>query len=161
MFFNIFILKSVGLTCAGALLLATTLSGCSSRAPIQTSSTPARTAFVDVAKRQLGIQYRYGGRSPRTGFDCSGLVYYSLQRTGVSAPRTTREQYRQARPVSRSALRPGDLVFFRVYGNNVSHVGIYLGNGRFIHAPSTGKKVSIARLSDAYWKRRFAGGGRI
>ena len=141
-----------------ALLL---ISGCSSRPPVAETHSSARVQVVDVAKRQLGIRYYYGGRSPKSGFDCSGLVYYSHQRSGIKVPRTTREQYRSAQSVSRSALRPGDLVFFRIYGNSVSHVGIYLGSGRFIHAPSTGKKVSIAKLSDSYWRRRYAGGGRI
>jgi cell wall-associated NlpC family hydrolase len=142
-------------------LLMGSVTACSTRPPVSSSTKPANASVVNIAKNMLGVRYRYGGRSPRTGFDCSGLVYYSHQRSGIAVPRTAQEQYRAAKPVLRSALRSGDLVFFRIYGNSVSHVGIYLGNNRFIHAPASGKQVSIARMDDSYWRRRFAGGGRI
>jgi cell wall-associated NlpC family hydrolase len=114
-----------------------------------------------VATHQIGVRYRAGGISPRTGFDCSGLVYYAHAQVGIEVPRTTGELLRASRTVHRAQLRPGDLVFFRVDHPKVSHVGIYLGDNRFVHAPSTGKRVSVARLNDPYWDRRFVQGGRI
>ena len=110
----------------------------------------------------LGVPYRYGGSSPSRGFDCSGLVQYAHNQAGIEVPRTTGEQYRAALPITRQALRPGDLVFFRTHKHRyVSHVGIYLGKGKFIHAPSSGKHVSIASLKDDYWRQRYTSGGRM
>lgn len=110
----------------------------------------------------LGVPYRFGGRSPTRGFDCSGLVQYAYSQAGIEVPRTTGEQYRAALPIKRQALQPGDVVFFRTRGRRfVSHVGIYLGEGEFIHAPSSGKHVSIDSLKDDYWRRHYTSGGRI
>jgi len=100
---------------------------------------------ADLARRYLGVPYRWGGESP-SGFDCSGLVQYVYARLGVSLPRVTTEQWHAGHHVSRSQLRPGDLVFFDAVG----HVGIYLGGGRFIHAPHTGTVVQISWLSGWY-----------
>lgn len=108
----------------------------------------------------LGAPYRYGGSGPR-GFDCSGLVYYSYRKAGIAVPRTTGAQYRQSQRVKLSALQPGDLIFFRISRERFSHVGIYAGDGRFIHAPSSGKRVSYALLTDPYWKARVVGAGRV
>ncbi len=148
------------------VLLASAVAACSSPAP-RSPAPPAPVAgdatarVLSVARRQVGVPYRYGGRSPRTGFDCSGLVYYSHAQAGLRVPRTTRALFRQSRPVSRARLRPGDLVFFRVETPRVGHVGIYLGQGRFVHAPSSGKRVAIERMDNPYWKPRFLRGGRI
>ncbi len=121
-----------------------------------------RQKVIAAAIKMLGVPYRYGGTSPRRGFDCSGLVQYAHRQAGLNVPRTTGQQYRAVIPVPRAALQPGDLVFFRIRGPRyISHVGIYLGNGEFIHAPSTGKRVSIANLNDHYWRRHYAAGGRI
>lgn len=126
------------------------------------SSRPIdKNRVIDIARRQLGTEYAYGGKSPAEGFDCSGLVYYSFRQAGVSLPRTAYGQLKRSRPVSRRTLAPGDLVFFRIYRSRISHVGIYLGNNRFIHAPSTGKSVSIARLDSPYWQKRFSRAGRV
>jgi cell wall-associated NlpC family hydrolase len=108
----------------------------------------------------IGAPYRYGGTSPR-GFDCSGLVYYAYRKVGMHTPRTTTEQYRQTKRVQVSHLQPGDLVFFRISQDKVSHVGIYAGDGRFIHAPSSGKSVAYASLHDPYWRVRLTGAGRL
>ena len=153
-----------------ALALAALLSGCGSapvRAPhseLGTASPPGGAEpgarAVHVAYTQLGTPYRYGGSSP-DGFDCSGLVQYSYGLAGIRVPRTTSQQLRHARPVSMSALQPGDLVFFRLSKRKPSHVGIYAGNGRFIHAPSTGKEVSYARLDNPYWRERVVAAGRV
>ncbi len=126
------------------------------------SHIPASHArVVAVARSMLGIPYHYGGRHPDNGFDCSGLVYYSHLQAGIQLPRTSYAQFKSSRPVSRKHLIPGDLVFFRIRRNKISHVGIYLGNGRFIHAPSSGKEVSIGSMSNPYWQKRFARGGRV
>ncbi len=114
-----------------------------------------------VAKEMVGVRYRYGGSSPSSGFDCSGLIYYSYKRIGLRSPRTTRDFYRHARPVDRSELRTGDILFFKLDGKKVSHAAIYLGNGRMVHAPSTGKRVSYASLRSRFWRSRFIGAGRL
>ncbi len=120
-----------------------------------------RERILASAMEMLGAPYRYGGNSPREGFDCSGLVQYAHRQAGIDVPRTSRAQYNASRPVSRRQLRPGDLVFFRIGGRRIAHVGIYLGDGRFIHAPSSGKKVTTARLDDPYWRRHYSGAGRF
>lgn len=114
---------------------------------------------VFTAVQLIGVPYRWGGASPEQGVDCSGLVHYSYSNAGVPVPRTSRELFRAARPIQPENLKPGDLVFFRLDTRWVSHVGIYLGNDRFIHAPRTGKNVSYANLGNNYWRERFAGAG--
>ena len=144
------------------LLAGLSLDACSStpqRAAIGTSAD--RERILATAMDLLGTPYRYGGRSPREGFDCSGLVQYTHRQAGIDVPRTARAQYNASKPVSRRRLRPGDLVFFRIDGRRISHVGIYLGDGRFIHAPSSGHRVTTARLDDPYWRRHYSGAGRF
>jgi cell wall-associated NlpC family hydrolase len=138
------------------------LQGCSS-APVNQArqKSASNTQVSKIAQSMIGVKYRYGGRHPETGFDCSGLVYYSHLRAGKTVPRTSQAQYRASVPVSRGSLQEGDLVFFRIRRDRISHVGIYLGNGRFVHAPSTGKKVSITSLNEPYWTKRFVRGGRV
>ena len=140
------------------------LAGCASTSP--ESATPpvvhhqaVHRPVLDIAASQLGTPYRYGGTTPR-GFDCSGLVYYSYYRAGIRVPRSTMAQYRHARPVALKNLQPGDLVFFKRAYRSVSHVGIYAGNGRFIHSPSRGRVVSYDSLHDPYWKKRLIAAGR-
>lgn len=117
---------------------------------------------VRDAKRLTGTPYRYGGESPRTGFDCSGFVRYVYRHaTGLTLPRTTKAMSRSGRYIPRSKLRPGDLVFYNTQHRNYSHVGIYLGNNRFAHAPSSGKRVEISKMSDYYWRRHYCGARRI
>lgn len=113
------------------------------------------------AVSQLGTPYQWGGESTTHGFDCSGLAQYAYEAANLSLPRTSRLQYRATRRVSRDELRPGDLVFFHLHGRHVDHVGIYVGDNRFIHAPSTGKTVSFAHLDNAYWARHYVSGGRV
>jgi cell wall-associated NlpC family hydrolase len=112
-----------------------------------------------IATRMLGKPYRYGGASPK-GFDCSGLVYYAYHQAGYRIPRTSQQQYRDSLPVKRAHIREGDLLFFRIEGK-VSHVGVYLGDNRFIHAPANGKRVTIASLDNPYWKQRLTKTGRF
>jgi murein DD-endopeptidase len=141
------------------LLLLGGLAGCATTPPEPTAPTAAHQPVLDVAISELGTPYRYGGSTPR-GFDCSGLVYYVYYKAGIRVPRSTTAQYRHARPVTLMNLQPGDLVFFRMARRSVSHVGIYAGNGRFIHAPSKGRVVSYDSLNDPYWKKRLVAAGR-
>lgn len=111
-----------------------------------------------VAVRQIGVPYLYGGSTTR-GFDCSGLVQYAWSKAGARIPRTTAEQWRQLAPVRGGDLRVGDLLFFRIDGR-ISHVGLYLGDQRFVHAPSSGREVSVADLGTEFYRRAFAGSAR-
>jgi len=144
------------------LLLSLGLSACGTLRTPHSGAQTEKLKVINTARQQLGVPYQYGGSSPASGFDCSGLMHYSYRQAGLTIPRTSKEQYRQARPVSRRHLQAGDLIFFRNrYGSFVSHVGMYLGDGEFIHAPSSGKKVSIKRLDTAYWKKHFYAAGRF
>ena len=106
-----------------------------------------------------GKPYRYGGYTPQ-GFDCSGLVHYSYSRAGGQLPRNTNGLWSRSRSISTSDMRPGDLLFFHQEGKSNSHVGIYIGNRRFVHAPSSGKQVSTASLADPYWREHFSAARR-
>lgn len=128
--------------------------------PASTNAQAHRHAGLAIALDMIGKPYRYGGASPR-GFDCSGLVYYSFRRAGIEVPRTTTEQYRQSEHLKLANLQPGDLLFFRISRRKPSHVGIYVGGGRFVHAPSSGKRVAYASLGDPYWNTRVIGAGRF
>ncbi|PIE00299.1 MAG: hypothetical protein CSA79_04425 [Thiothrix nivea] len=114
-----------------------------------------RQQVIAAAKRQLGIKYRWGGNTPREGFDCSGFTKYSLKALGTRIPRTAAQQSKASRTISRHDLKPGDLIFFRTKGRTVNHVGIYLGNGHFIHAASGGGKVMVDDLRKNYWQKRL------
>jgi len=113
------------------------------------SFTLERVALT--ARRMVGVPYHYGGTDPR-GFDCSGLVFYAYREAGVLVARTSREQLRASEPLDVDQALPGDLVFFRT-NKRAWHVGIYLGDQRFVHAPSTGRAVSIERFDDEYYVR--------
>ncbi|MBY6346872.1 peptidoglycan endopeptidase [Providencia rettgeri] len=115
-----------------------------------------RSAVVLSALTLLDTPYRYGGREPSTGFDCSGLVHYVFsQESSSPIPRRTSDQASAARRVSRAQLRPGDLVFFNTLGAPNSHVGIYIGKQQFINAPSSGGRVRIDSLDNPYFAKRF------
>lgn len=110
----------------------------------------------------LGIDYRNGGQSPATGFDCSGLVaHVFLEAYGIRLPRNTRGQSETGNVVTATDLEAGDLVFFNTLNRPFSHVGIYMGDGRFVHAPRTGARVRVERMQSSYWTRRFNGARRI
>lgn len=114
------------------------------------------------ALSQVGTLYRYGGASPEAGFDCSGLVQYVFSRgASLALPRDTRALSTVGAPVSADALEPGDLVFFDTLDRPYSHVGIYLGDSRFIHAPKSGGHVELMDLRHRYWQTRFNGARRI
>ncbi len=113
-----------------------------------------------IAEGFLGVPYRYGGSDP-SGFDCSGLVQYAYKNAGISVPRTAAAQYKAAQSVTRSELKPGDVIFFRQHWRRISHVGIYAGHGRFIHAPGSGKKVTYSSLNEPYWQKHLVKTGRF
>ena len=110
----------------------------------------------------MGIPYKWGGTSPDTGFDCSGFVQFVFrQATGVILPRSSFDQVHYGISVMREELQPGDLVFFNTLRAPFSHVGIYIGENRFIHSPSRGKSVEIVNITDSYWQKRFNGARRL
>jgi cell wall-associated NlpC family hydrolase len=126
-----------------------------------TTAYEPRAMLVQMAMKLRDIRYRRGGRAPSTGFDCSGFVQYVFaQALGIDLPDNSISQSEAGVRVARAELKTGDLVFFHTRGKGVSHVGIYLDNGRFIHSPSTGKRVRVDELSDQYWARRYVGARR-
>lgn len=123
---------------------------------VRPAAVPPREVLAAFAMTLRDIRYRRGGRDPATGFDCSGFVQYVFSHSlGIDLPDVSMEQFQAGRKIARGELKTGDLVFFHTRGKSVSHVGIYLDGGRFIHSPSTGKRVRVDQLSDPYWARRF------
>ncbi|HXD37936.1 MAG TPA: C40 family peptidase [Rhodanobacter sp.] len=124
--------------------------------------TDLRKALLAAAMSLRDIRYVRGGHNPSTGFDCSGFVRYVFSHAiGLQLPNTSASQFLAGVKVTREDIRPGDLVFFHTRGrHHISHVGIYISNGRFIHSPTTGKSVEISSLDDGYWAKRFAGAKR-
>jgi len=147
------------------LILALLVAACSGTAE-KPDYPGSRTAVgpsqgqvaAQIALQQVGVPYRYGGQTPN-GFDCSGLVHYSYDRAGKAVPRTTGQLWSGTTPVATADMQAGDVLFFSIAGK-MSHVGLYLGDGRFVHAPSTGKTVSVASLSSAYYRKAFLRAGR-
>lgn len=136
--------------------------------PVRThSQVPDNAGNTDDLIRSamglLGVAYRYGGTSASTGFDCSGFMQHIFRRSmGLNLPRTSAEQAKMGHHVNRSELQAGDMVFFRTMGGGrISHVGLYIGNDRFIHAPRTGKNIEITSLSHKYWGAKYAFGRRV
>ena len=141
---------------AGCASQPSTGGGAASRPEPRPVSIGERAA--DIALDQVGTPYRYGGNSP-SGFDCSGLVHYAYGRAGKSMPRTTGQLWSATAPVAQGELRVGDLLFFRIEGK-MQHVGLYVGGRRFVHAPSSGRQVSIETLDSPFYRRAFLRGGR-
>lgn len=123
------------------------------------TANPALARVAATARQMVGAPYKYGGHTPR-GFDCSGLVFYAYGEAGITVPRTAREQLQASHSLALSEAAPGDLLFFKEK-NKVSHVGIYLGGQRFVHAPSTGKAVETGTLDDDYYQRHLIWIGRL
>ena len=155
------------------LVLALSLGGCSllaRRAPVSgpqtaapaaaSASAASGTAIAAGAAALIGTPYEFGGADVG-GFDCSGLALYVYERAGISIPRTAAEQQRAALPVPLGELMPGDLVFFRMRARHIDHVGIYLGDGRFVHAPHRGVAVASADLSGGFYARHLVSAGRF
>lgn len=158
------------------MLLAALLSACASRTPpapvvrapivfgTPQSSSPEAEDVLFRALGLVGTPYRWGGNTPDSGFDCSGLIGYVYRdAAGISLPRTTREMISmQAADVGKEGLQSGDLVFFATNGGSqVSHAGIYVGEGRFVHAPATGGTVKLDSLSKAYWQKAYLSAKRV
>lgn len=117
-------------------------------------------SVAELAMDMIGTPYRYGGSNPNQGFDCSGLVFYTFNQTGLNIPRTSQAQFKAARKISIEQAGRGDLVFFQDQ-EKLSHVGIYLGDGRFVHAPASGRSVSVASLAEPYYQRHLVAVGRL
>jgi cell wall-associated NlpC family hydrolase len=125
-------------------------------------STIEYSSLTEYAQSLLGSPYRYGGSSPSTGFDCSGFVGHVYQHSlGLTLPHSTQELAQQGDTISRDALQAGDLVFFNTRRRPYSHVGIYLGDDTFIHAPRSGSTVRIDGLVNRYWKKAYDGARRF
>ena len=136
-------------------------SGNTSASTAKPSGSVTGSQIVETAKKYLGVPYVYGGSTP-SGFDCSGLVYYVLKSHGIKVSRSSAAMYSCGTPISKSELQPGDLVFFQgTYKAGISHVGIYVGNGRFIHSPQSGDVVSFADLNSDYYTAHYYGSIRV
>ena len=116
-----------------------------------------RKRLVDEAHSYIGVPYSWGGEDPVTGFDCSGLTFSVYRESGIMLPRTSREQYKTGIFALKKDLKKGDLIFFKIRGNTISHVGIYAGHDRFIHSPGKGKTVRYQSLNSSYYQKRYAG----
>jgi cell wall-associated NlpC family hydrolase len=130
----------------------------------ESSSSWASTAqeIILRALSQTGVKYKYGGINPDSGFDCSGFVRYVFQEAAnLTLPHGASAMSQVGKKVSETELQPGDLVFFNTMKSVYSHVGIYVGNNRFIHAPSAGSSISVADMNDSYWSKRFTGARRV
>ena len=136
------------------------LAGCAGEPARNNTSEDAAYQASNIAAAMVGKPYRYGGNSPK-GFDCSGLVYYSYRHAGLAVPRSTETQRARTHKVSLSRLTRGDLLFFDQEGRFSSHVGIYLGGNRFVHAPSSGKRVRVDSLNEPYWQRHLVDARRF
>ena len=148
---------------AGFLGMVTTLllaGGCAGTPAKDSPSSDARAAIAGLALSMVGVQYRYGGANPDDGFDCSGLVYYTYSSNGHVVPRTSQAQFKAARKIALADAAEGDLLFFHDQ-EKLSHVGIYLGDGRFVHAPSSGDTVRVASIDAPYYQRHLVAVGRL
>jgi cell wall-associated NlpC family hydrolase len=153
-------------------LAALALAGCAS-APVSNAArhTPPALkasdsplsigdAIAELAMGMVGTRYRYGGSSPAEGFDCSGLVFYAYSQAGLKVPRTAQEQFKAARKIALKNVAAGDVMFFQDEAK-LSHVGIYVGDGLFVHAPSSGQRVSVASIESPYYQQHLVAVGRL
>ena len=158
------------------VLSVSTLSACSTFSPrtsSEASSSPRIAHFkndtsvgsedISIAAIGLvGVPYRYGGNTPAGGFDCSGLIAYVFNKSfGIQLPRTIQQMSNAGRGIGQQAPAPGDLVFFNTTGERYSHAGIYVGKGRFVHAPSAGGTVRLDRIDAPYWASRYTEARRV
>ncbi len=161
------------LSIACAMLLLGLIAGCASKAP--TSPPPGATyatkvkpasgkaaAIIRTARLMIGAPYKWGGESPGTGFDCSGLIWFSYRQHGINLPRISWQQFGAGYAIRRSDLRPGDLIFHKVDKTGKSlHVGIVTDKGTFVHSPSSGKRVMESSLNTPYWREHYLGARRV
>ena len=148
----------VGVSASAPSPPPTDTGGTATDAPVPSGAPPSRHGHVvPILMRYLGTPYKWGGASPSSGFDCSGLVLYVYAQVGVSLPHNAAMQYGYGSPVDRDDLQPGDIVFF----NGLGHNGVYIGGGQFIDAPKTGDVVKIENLSDPWWSAAYVGARRL
>lgn len=126
--------------------------------PLQANVPTRRTVIIQNAIKTIGLPYKWGGRSPKTGFDCSGLIVYTHKKADILIPRTASAQFSSGRRVPRQKIERGDLVFFKnPKQNKIFHVGIYIGDGIFVHAPGKGRHVAYGHLTNPYFKKHYIG----
>lgn len=149
------------------VLAASLLGACTVSMPVQERHAVAvehgRSLGDEIAIRAIGLvgrSYRYGG-ADLDGFDCSGLVLFIHEQLGLRVPRTAAEQHKAAQAVARGELQPGDLLFFRTRGSGISHVGVYVGEHRFVHAPQSGRLIELRSIDDTYYGRHLVAAGRL
>lgn len=156
------------IACFAAIAMLAAAPGCATgpaaTSPANAPGAPAAARSVgsqaaEVALAQLGVPYRYGGQTPASGFDCSGLVHYAYLQVGKALPRTTRALWDRTETVPPRQLAVGDLLFFSIEGK-MQHVGLYIGDDRFVHAPSSGKTVSVGSLDSAFYRHALLRAGR-
>lgn len=133
--------------------------------PAKVRSQPASSKaapIIRTARRMIGAPYKWGGQSPNTGFDCSGLVWFAYHQHGITLPRISWQQFNAGTPVKYNQIRPGDLIFHKVEkGKKSLHVGIVTDRGTFVHSPSSGKRVMESSLNNTYWRTHYVGARRI
>jgi cell wall-associated NlpC family hydrolase len=151
------------------IVAATVLAGgCASTPTPAPASTEPRSAnnppmgvqAALLARQAVGVPYQFGGTDPRHGFDCSGLVYWSYRQVGIQVPRTSQELFRAAEKIALRDAAAGDIVFFQDQ-THLSHLGIYLGAGWFVHAPAAGRSVAVASIEDPYYQQQLVAVGRL
>jgi cell wall-associated NlpC family hydrolase len=161
------LLPALGLTACAFLLCA-----CAATGPVRPSApeaevrpapaAPKAVKVIRLARSLVGIPYKWGGYSPRTGFDCSGFIWYVYHQNGVTLPRISWQQLGAGEPVKRADIRPGDLVFHQVDKDGKSlHVGIVTERGTFVHSPSAGKRVMESSLNSPFWKEHYLSARRV
>jgi cell wall-associated NlpC family hydrolase len=146
-----------------SVLIIASIVGCASQpsqGPVKSTGKSNSNAHqaAAVALQQIGVPYRYGGSTPK-GFDCSGLIYYSYSRVGKNVPRTTGSLWSGIQPVAKNQVQVGDVLFFRIEGK-MSHVGMYIGDNQFVHAPSSGKVVTVGSLQSDFYRKALIRAGR-
>jgi cell wall-associated NlpC family hydrolase len=137
----------------------TATAGAPGDVPPEAATAPL-TGVVAMAMGYRGVPYRNGGSDP-SGFDCSGFVQYVFRQVGTALPREVRDQFRVGREVERSDIEAGDLVFFETVARGASHVGLAIGDGQFVHAPSSRGVVRVESLASSYWSPRYVGARRV
>ena len=155
--------KSLKAVLLSLVMLTFVLTGCSSdgkQAGRENYGKASGKSLLEIAKSQIGLKYKFGGVSPKTGFDCSGFVMWVHKKAGISIAREAPDQFKRGKKVSKEDLRAGDIVFFETYKPGPSHVGIYDGNGRFIHSPNSKSEVKFTKMSNSYYKKRYLGARR-